>query len=82
MHPVSFEEFLGAMNENQALELYHQVPLPAFAHSKLLHLFHTYMLIGGMPENHSNKSIFLRVFGKILLHVTFSNQFRIHNKYV
>ena len=50
MHPVSFEEFLGAMNENQALELYHQVPLPAFAHSKLLHLFHTYTLIGGMPE--------------------------------
>ena len=50
MHPVNFEEFLGAMNENQALELYHQVPLPAFAHSKLLQLFHTYTLIGGMPE--------------------------------
>jgi len=50
MCPVSFEEFLGAMNENQALELYHQVPLPAFAHSKLLQLFHTYTLIGGMPE--------------------------------
>ena len=50
MYPVSFEEFLGAMNENQALELYHQVPLPAFAHSKLLQLFHTYTLIGGMPE--------------------------------
>ncbi|MCL2511515.1 MAG: AAA family ATPase [Bacteroidales bacterium] len=50
MHPVSFEEFLGAMNESQALELYHQVPLPAFAHSKLLQLFHTYTLIGGMPE--------------------------------
>jgi predicted AAA+ superfamily ATPase len=50
MHPVSFDEFLGAMNENQALELYNNVPLPAFAHSKLLHLFHTYTLIGGMPE--------------------------------
>jgi predicted AAA+ superfamily ATPase len=50
MHPVSFEEFLGAMNEKQALELYHQIPLPAFAHSKLLQLFHTYTLIGGMPE--------------------------------
>jgi len=50
MHPVSFEEFLGAMNENQALELYNQIPLPAFAHSKLLQLFHTYTLIGGMPE--------------------------------
>jgi len=50
LHPVNFEEFLGATNENQALELYHKVPLPAFAHSKLLQLFHTYTLIGGMPE--------------------------------
>jgi len=50
MYPVSFDEFLGAMNEHQALELYNQIPLPAFAHSKLLQLFHTYTLIGGMPE--------------------------------
>jgi len=50
MYPVSFDEFLCAMNEHQALELYHQIPLPAFAHSKLLQLFHTYTLIGGMPE--------------------------------
>ena len=50
IHPVSFEEFLGAMNEKQALELYNKFPLPAFAHAKLLQLFHTYTLIGGMPE--------------------------------
>ena len=50
IHPVSFEEFLGAVNENQALELYNKVPMPAFAHSKLLQLFHSYALIGGMPE--------------------------------
>ena len=50
IYPVNFEEFLGAMNENQALELYRQIPLPDFAHSKLLQLFHTYTLIGGMPE--------------------------------
>jgi predicted AAA+ superfamily ATPase len=50
MHPISFEEFLDAMNEHQALKLYHQIPLPAFAHAKLLQLFHTYALIGGMPE--------------------------------
>ena len=50
MHPVSFDEFLGAMNEKQALEMYNKIPLPAFAHSKLLQLFHTYTLIGGMPE--------------------------------
>ena len=50
VHPVNFEEFLGAVNEIQALEMYHKVPLPAFAHTKLLQLFHTYTLIGGMPE--------------------------------
>jgi len=50
MYPVTFEEFLGATNEKQALELYNQIPLPAFAHSKLIQLFHTYTLIGGMPE--------------------------------
>jgi predicted AAA+ superfamily ATPase len=50
MHPVCFEEFLSAMNEKQALELYNKIPLPAFAHAKLLQLFHTYTLIGGMPE--------------------------------
>ena len=50
MYPVSFEEFLGALNENQALELYHKIPFPDFAHDKLIQLFHTYTLIGGMPE--------------------------------
>jgi len=50
LRPVGFEEFLGALGESQALELYHKVPLPAFAHNKLLQLFHSYTLIGGMPE--------------------------------
>ena len=50
LHPVSFEEFLGAMSESQALTLYNKIPLPEFAHSKLLQLFHIYTLIGGMPE--------------------------------
>jgi len=50
MHPFSFNEFLGAMKENQALDLYNQIPIPAFATTKLFQLFHTYILIGGMPE--------------------------------
>ena len=50
IRPVNFEEFLAAMNENQALELYNKIPLPNFAHAKLLQLFHTYTFIGGMPE--------------------------------
>lgn len=50
MRPVSFTEFLAACNEIQALEQLQHVPLKNFAHQKLLHLFHTYALIGGMPE--------------------------------
>ncbi|MGB1311119.1 MAG: ATP-binding protein [Leucothrix sp.] len=50
MHPLTFEEFLGAIGETQAVEMLNRVPLPEFAHDKLLKLFHRYALIGGMPE--------------------------------
>jgi uncharacterized protein len=50
IRPVSFPEFLSAIGENAALEQLTQVPVAAFAQSKLLSLFHTYALIGGMPE--------------------------------
>jgi predicted AAA+ superfamily ATPase len=50
MYPLSFEEFLTAIGEEEAVKLYHQVPIPDYAFSKLLKLFHQYTLIGGMPE--------------------------------
>jgi uncharacterized protein len=50
IRPVSFPEFLSAMDETAALEQLTQVPVAAFAQTKLLSLFHTYALIGGMPE--------------------------------
>ena len=50
MRPVSFGEFLVAIGEQGAYEAMEKVPLPEFAHQKLLTLFHTYALIGGMPE--------------------------------
>ncbi len=50
LRPVSFPEFLEAMNEKEALQYLGQIPIPAFTHPKLLQLFHTYALIGGMPE--------------------------------
>lgn len=50
VRPVSFIEFLEAIGELQSLEQIHHIPLKPFAHEKLLHLFHTYALIGGMPE--------------------------------
>jgi predicted AAA+ superfamily ATPase len=50
IRPVSFAEFLDAMGENAALTQLEKVPVAKFAHTKLLQLFHTYALIGGMPE--------------------------------
>lgn len=50
IRPVSFPEFLSAIDETAALEQITQIPIPAFAQTKLLSLFHTYALIGGMPE--------------------------------
>lgn len=50
VRPASFPEFLDAMGETAALEQLQRIPVAGFAHSKLLQLFHTYALIGGMPE--------------------------------
>ncbi len=61
VRPVSFPEFLGALGENAALQQLETAPLAKFANEKLLKLFHTYALIGGMPEivNHyvNNKNL-------------------------
>lgn len=50
LRPVCFSEFLHATGEAAALEQLQTVPMNNFAHDKLLSLFHTYALIGGMPE--------------------------------
>ncbi len=57
LRPVSFPEFLAAMNETAALEHLQQVPVAPYAHQKLLSLFHTYALIDGMPEAVQHYSI-------------------------
>jgi len=50
LRPVNFEEFLGAMGEKAALEMLNSAEVPAYAHDKLMQLFNTFTLIGGMPE--------------------------------
>ncbi|MCD6353578.1 MAG: ATP-binding protein [Proteobacteria bacterium] len=50
LYPLSFEEFLAAAGEDQALKCYHKIPFPDFGFTRLLKLFHRYTLIGGMPE--------------------------------
>ena len=50
LRPVSFPEFLSAMDEPAARDQLQQDSIASFAHQKLLSLFHTYALTGGMPE--------------------------------
>lgn len=50
IRPASFPEFLDALGETSAFEQLYNIPIPSFAHDKLMQLFHTYALIGGMPE--------------------------------
>ncbi len=50
LRPVSFKEFLGAMGNEMALEELNKTPINSYAETTLYDLFHTYALIGGMPE--------------------------------
>jgi len=50
LHPLNFQEYLGAVGNGQALTILDTVPIPDYAHAILLNLFHDYALIGGMPS--------------------------------
>ena len=71
LHPLNFEEFLGALGNQAALNAMHQVPVPEYAHETLLHLFHEYAIVGGMPElvahyiRHKNIAALSPLYGKL-----------------
>ena len=51
LKPLNFKEFLNALDEKNSLDMIqNKIPAPNFVHDKLLKLFHTYSIIGGMPE--------------------------------
>jgi len=54
MYPMTFDEFLRANGEDLLLEARNQAsakaPLAAPLYEKIVSLFRTYMLVGGMPE--------------------------------
>jgi uncharacterized protein len=50
IHPTSFLEFLGAIEEFTVLEKLREIPLATYAKDRLMQLFRTYCVIGGMPE--------------------------------
>ena len=50
LRPVSFPEFLAALDEESVLKQLENLPFKDYAHGKLQQLFHSYALTGGMPE--------------------------------
>jgi len=50
LRPVNFYEFLLALGETAASKALTEMPVRDFMHESLMQLFHTYTLIGGMPE--------------------------------
>ncbi len=50
MYPLSFQEYLTAIKEDQSAELLHEIPFKEYALETLVHHFHKYVLLGGMPE--------------------------------
>ncbi len=50
LHPLNFEEYLGAIKNTSAIEALQSIPVPDYTHNILLDLFHEYSIVGGMPE--------------------------------
>jgi len=54
MYPVTFAEYLSALNETETLHyinsLKSEKKIPAEIHDMLMKKFHEYLLVGGMPE--------------------------------
>lgn len=50
LHPFDFEEFLMALEQYNIIERINKIPCDDIVFPIALQLFHTYCLIGGMPE--------------------------------
>jgi len=50
LQTYSFEQFLTATGNREALELYREVPFHNYGYEKLVSLFHQFCLIGGIPD--------------------------------
>jgi predicted AAA+ superfamily ATPase len=50
LYPLTFKEFLAAVEAQEAVRAFDSIPLPAYAYNVLMDYFHQYVLIGGMPE--------------------------------
>jgi uncharacterized protein len=71
LHPLNFLEYLGGLNNQQAIEAVRTIPVPEFAHHVLIELFHEYAIIGGMPEiaeqyiEHKNIAALSKIYNRL-----------------
>lgn len=67
LRPVSFKEYLKATGEELLLDEYLKTPIEKYAEKSLLKAFHTYALLGGMPEiiDHYSKHKDITALGPI-----------------
>ncbi|MGM0477667.1 MAG: ATP-binding protein [Bacteroidota bacterium] len=56
LFPLNFQEFLTATENQHILERIYNIPIDEVTHKIALKLFHTYCIIGGMPEIVANYS--------------------------
>lgn len=50
LHPFDFEEFLMALDHQQALEELNTIPCHDYGYQAMMEQFHNYAIVGGMPE--------------------------------
>lgn len=50
LYALNFQEYLAAMGKEMLLDRLQKIPIDDTAHEILLNEFHTYCIIGGMPE--------------------------------
>jgi uncharacterized protein len=50
LHPLNFQEYLEATDQEVMVEQLKTTPVKPIAHKLLMELFHRYAIIGGMPE--------------------------------
>lgn len=50
LYPLNFEEYLDWSGNEIAEQLIQAVPIPDYAHNRLIDLFHEFSIIGGMPS--------------------------------
>lgn len=50
LYPLNFIEYLQAIDQQPAMKAINSIPLPGYAHTTLINLFHEYAITGGMPE--------------------------------